>query len=137
MLNNPQYDELFFYTLNLSDHDFIHQLAVDAYCAQHADAETKPIALVFALIGLYLHVEHGITGRQIQRIHMYLAQRRRDWPRLPLPAERGHITIADVLAEAPGLPRDTAIHNWCVSVWQPYSTTRAQIAALLPTPLPR
>jgi hypothetical protein len=39
------YDELRCYTLGLHDLEFIHQHVVDAWSAQHADADTRPIAL--------------------------------------------------------------------------------------------
>jgi hypothetical protein len=39
------YGELSAYTLSLRDVDFIHQLGVDTYAAQHAGANIKPIAI--------------------------------------------------------------------------------------------
>lgn len=42
------------YTLAHRDPAFLHQHVVDAFAAQHADDSTKPITLVFALVGLYL-----------------------------------------------------------------------------------
>lgn len=66
------YNQLAFYTLAHPDPAFIHQLLVDAYGAQHADETTKPIAVLFSLIGLYLHLEKGYTGKQVQRAHMRL-----------------------------------------------------------------
>lgn len=60
------YNQLAFYTLSHPDKIFfIHQLVVDAYTAQHADAQTKPIAITFALAGLYLVVEKNYTGKQV------------------------------------------------------------------------
>ena len=44
------YNELAFYTLELRDPDFIHQHIVDAWAVQHAETDTKPIAIVFGLI---------------------------------------------------------------------------------------
>src|ERR1700722_16235880 len=83
--------QLTYYTLEhaRSDRRFLHQHIVDAYGAQTADRTTKPIRIVFSLIGLHLHLERGYTGRQVQLAHMALARRRRSWPSLPLPAERG------------------------------------------------
>jgi Family of unknown function (DUF5946) len=75
------YHELSCYTLTHPDPSFIHQHIVDAYTAQNANEITKPIAVVFALIGLYLHVEKNFTGRQVQRFHMKLAKIRRPWIR--------------------------------------------------------
>ena len=46
------FNELSLYTLELRDSAFIHQHIVDAFAVQHADANTRPIAIVFGLIGL-------------------------------------------------------------------------------------
>ncbi len=66
------YNELCCYTLAHGDTSFIHQHVVDAFAAQTAGDGTKPIALAFALIGLYLHVEREFSGKQVQRAHMFL-----------------------------------------------------------------
>jgi len=89
MTPQEQYTQLAYYTLSHPDPSFIHQYAVDAFTAQHADSHTKPIAVAFALIGLYLHVERHETGRQVQHVLMLLARRRRPWTTFALPAERG------------------------------------------------
>ncbi|MBS1804565.1 MAG: hypothetical protein JST28_14460 [Acidobacteria bacterium] len=124
------YDELAFYTLAHSGPDFIHQHAVDAYTAQNADESTKAIAVVFALVGLYLHIEKGYTGKQVQRAHMVMANRTKAWPKLPLPADRGTVRIEDVLKAKPGHERDAEIGRWCASVWQSWSESRTAIAAI-------
>lgn len=79
------YDELCSYTLTHGDPTFIHQHVVDAIGAQRATSDTKPVRLTFSLVGLLLHVEWKWTGREVQRAHMRLAARRRDWPRFALP----------------------------------------------------
>jgi len=112
------------------DPSFIHQNVVDAYAAQKADESTKNITVVFALIGLYLHVEKKFTGRQVQKAHMQLAKRRKQWFRPHLPHNRGGVGVADVLAAAPGPQRDAMIHNWCVSVWEACREARPRIADL-------
>jgi hypothetical protein len=129
------YDELAFYTLAHPSRDFIHQNVVDAYAAQQATETTKPIAVTFALIGLYLCLEHGFTGRQAQLAHMKMARRRKPWLTLPLPEYRGDIQITDVLAAAPGPARDDAIRRWCESVWQSWSHAHSTVAALAQTEL--
>lgn len=129
------YNELAFYTLAHGDPAFIHQYAVDAFAVQHADAKSKPIAVVFGLVGLYLHVEKGFTGRQVQIAHMRLAARRRQWPQVPLPEFRGAITIADVLGASAGPERDAMIDRWCASVWEACKECRPVIADLLKTEL--
>ncbi len=124
-------DELSCYTLSLRDAAFIHQHVVDAIAAQNADAQTKPIAITFALVGLYLHVERQVSGRQVQLIHMRLAKKKEAWPTFPFPKDRGAITAAEVLATPPGAERDKAIDNWCESVWTAYRDSRQSVIDLL------
>jgi hypothetical protein len=125
------YQELQCYTLAHGDPAFLHQHVLDAWVAQHADTGTKPIGLTFALAGLYLHVECGLTGRQVQRAHMVMGQRKRTWPAFSLPAERGAVDVKQVLETPPGAERDAAIDAWCVSVWSAYRENGAAIVALL------
>ncbi len=130
-----QFDELSFYTLTHPLPAFLHQNAVDAFAAQLADETTRPIKIIFALVGLYLTLEHGYTGKQVQRIHMQLAARRKQWPHPDLPVERGSITVAEVLQAPPGEARDAAIRKWCLSVWEPYQPARGLIHNLLTSEL--
>lgn len=125
------YHELSYYTLTHPSPAFIHQFIVDAFAAQQATAKTKPIRLAFALVGLYLHVEKGCTGRQVQQVHVRLARRRRSWPTFKLPKDRGDVTVADVLGAPPGPLRDAAIERWCRSVWNAYRENHEQVAKLL------
>jgi hypothetical protein len=126
------FDELTFYTLSHRDPRFIHQHVVDAYAAQHADEHTKPMKVVFALVGLYLFLEKDFTGRQVQQMHMRLASRRKQWPRLHPPSEpRGDITVSTVMAAPPGAARDEMVRAWCASVWQTWQASRPQIVNLL------
>src|SRR6478609_6580123 len=81
------YQDLSVQTLSDRDPTFPHQLAVDAYAAQHAGPASKPITTAFALIGLYLVCERGFTGREAQRAHMFLGRRRQEWPRFQPPAD--------------------------------------------------
>src|SRR5436190_14425039 len=86
------YHELSAYTLTHGDPTFIHQNVVDAWAAQHAVEGGKPIGLTFALVGLYLHLERGFSGRYVQRAHMEMGRRKREWPAFDMPAQRGSMT---------------------------------------------
>lgn len=123
------YNELCCYTLNHGDSAFIHQHVVDAWNAQHATEQSKLIGVTFALIGLYLHVEREVTGKQVQRVHMKLARQKHAWPKFTLPAERGSMTAVDVMKSAPGPER--AIDAWCASVWDAFRSNREAVVALL------
>jgi Family of unknown function (DUF5946) len=125
-----QYHELTFYTLAHSDPTFIHQNVVDAFAAQTATEADKPIKIAFALVGLYLSVAKGRTGREVQSAHMRLARHRKNWPRFSPPADRGIIRVGDVIAAAPGAERDAMITQWCESVWAAWGHVHGQIAAL-------
>jgi hypothetical protein len=125
------YDQVRYYTLSLGDPAFTHQHVVDAFIAQHADENTKPIAITFALVGLYLHVEKGFTGQQVQRAHMELAREKRAWPAFALPVDRGAMTVMGVAAAPAGPERDRAIDEWCSAVWRAYSAARSAIVELL------
>ncbi len=95
------------------------------------EPQSKPIAVRFALVGLYLHVERQFTGREVQRVHMKLAQRKEPWPVGALPEARGAITALDVAAAADGVARDAMIHAWCGSVWAAYAGSRELVAGRL------
>lgn len=125
------FDTLCAWTLSRGDEAFVHQHAVDAWTAQRADSGTKPIAIAFALVGLCLHIERGLSGREVQRIHMKLARRRKDWPEFALPKLRGEVTVRDVLMASEGEERDAAIDDWCASVWAAYASVHGEVTALL------
>jgi hypothetical protein len=126
-----QYDELSFYTLAHQDPSFIHQHIVDAQSAQTADTNTKPISIIFALAGLYLFVEKNYSGRQVQQAHLQVAKNKQALPSVIFPAERGEITVSDVLAKPPGQERDEMIYEWCASVWEAYEINRETIVTLI------
>jgi uncharacterized protein DUF5946 len=125
------YHEISAYTLTHSGNTFIHQHVVDAWAAQHANAASKPIGVFFALVGLYLHVERGFTGREVQRVHMKLAADPEPWPVGPLPVLRGPTTARDVVAAPEGDARDAMIHGWARDVWNAYAQSREQVVELL------
>ncbi|MCL6538407.1 MAG: DUF5946 family protein [Acidothermus sp.] len=126
-----KYGELTAYTLAKGDIGFIHQVVVDTYAAQHAGGSTKPITVVFALVGLCLVVERGYTGRQVQRAHMALAKRSGkhspDWPRWDRPPSVGTMTVHDVLKAAPGDERDGAIRRWAEDVWNRWAERHGEV----------
>lgn len=128
--NKDAYDELCCYTLAHGDPAFIHQHVVDAFAAQDETSDDKPIRLTFALVGLYLHVERGFTGRDVQLAHMKLGRSKQMWPTFSIPKDRGLIDAAIVLA-APFDQRDEMIHQWCYSVWKTFSDQRGEMEQLL------
>src|SRR5580698_5415366 len=98
------FDEVYAYTMGRPG--FILQHVVDAFAVQTATDASKPIGVVFGLVGLYLRVEKGFSGRQVQKAHMQMGRRTREWPRASLPDDRGSVTVVDVLAACAGPERD-------------------------------
>ena len=123
------YDEVYVYTMGRPA--FILQHVVDAMAVQTADNSTKPIAVVFGLVGLYLHIEEQFSGHQVQNAHKALGRKKREWPKVRLPENRGGMTVVDVLAAHPGPERDRAIDDWCRSVWTAFGNNREMIVVLL------
>ena len=123
------YDEVYVYTMGRPG--FILQHVVDAFAVQTANDDSRPIGVVFGLVGLYLHVEKQFSGRQVRIAHTELGRRKREWPSVYLPEDRGSMTVADVLAASAGPERDTAIDDWCRSVWTAFGRNRQTIIALL------
>ncbi|UWZ83041.1 DUF5946 family protein [Occallatibacter riparius] len=119
--------ELMVCTLTLGDATFVHQHVVDAWAVQHATEDSKPIAVMFGLIGLYLHLERGFNGREVQRAHMQLGTPRRTWSMPELPERRGAIRVDDVLEAVPGLDLQVMIDVWCNSVWEACEALHSQI----------
>jgi hypothetical protein len=124
------FNTLSYYTLAQQDSLFIHQVAVDAYTAQHAGLKSKPMTVYFALAGLYLVNERDFTGRQVQRVHMALAQRPREWPEFEALRERDWLTVQHPVA-APDESRRDAILAWSRSVWEAWKADEGQVAAAL------
>lgn len=124
-----RYGELSVYTLSLGDPGFIHQHAVDAYEAQHGGPEVKPISTVFGLIGLYLAIEKGYTGKQVQNAHIALANRNKTWPLLLPPVYVWPMTVADVLASAEA-DRKEKIMKWAEIVWDGWRHNHALVREL-------
>ena len=125
------YDELSAFTLSSGDKDFIHQLAVDAYAAQHSGPQVKPISIAFALIGPFLVFERGYTGRQVQLAHMALAKTRRQWPLFNRPITKARLTIFDALAGLTAQNYQAQIKSWAESVWEVWHSEHQAVSRLL------
>jgi hypothetical protein len=124
-------DEVTYYTLAHGDARFIHQHLVDAYGAQHVGQSKSTIGAAFALAGLYLAVERGFTGRQVQKMHMLMARKSNQWPRFDQPEEVGPLTVADVLAVPPGPRRDEKLMDWCASVWGAWTSEQGRVREMV------
>ena len=124
-------NELSGYTLAHGDRRFIHQHLVDAYGAQHVRQSKSTIGAAFTLTGLYLALERGFTGRQVQLMHVRMAKHSKTWPPFTPPAQAGLITVADVLAVQPGEERDEMLMRWCASVWDAWAPEQQRVREMV------
>jgi hypothetical protein len=115
------YSDLMCYTVAKQDPEFIHQHVVDTYAAQHAGGPTRNTTVAFGLIGLYLALEKGYTGKQVQQAHMRIAKVRKVWPRLETPSQPGVLTVMDVLQAGTDGEKDAMIRRWMAAVWESWS----------------
>lgn len=127
------YGELTACTVTRGDSEFIHQHLVDAYAAQHVRDDGRPISAAFALIGLYLACERGYTGKQVQHMHMLLANRSKAWPTFTPPPHLRALTTLDVLHVPPGENRDRMLHQWAQSVWDAWAHEHDRVKSLIAT----
>jgi len=119
---------------HLSQLGRFHQLSVDTYCAQHADAAGSRIRVAYSLVGLFLALERGRTGLEVRQLHQRMGKPQADWPRFPRPADLGALTVLDV-AVAGARARSVegharAVARWARSVWAVWSGKHELVAAL-------
>jgi hypothetical protein len=119
------FGELSAYTLSHGHPRFIHQHAVDAWQLQHAKPSKSNIGIAFSLIGLYLALEKGYTGRQVQLAHMALGRTKRNWGDFKIPSSHATLTVADVLRAESGDARDARLMEWAAAVWASWSHAHA------------
>jgi hypothetical protein len=121
------YSDLMCYTVAKQDPEFIHQHAVDTYAAQHAGGTARNITVAFGLIGLYLALEKGYTGRQVQLAHMSIAKTKKSWPRLEPPRQPAVVTVMDVLQAGTDAEKDAMIRKWMRAVWESWGDRHAWV----------
>ncbi len=124
------YHDLTIYSLSHQGKNFIHQYVVDSFTAQNATVNTSAIAVFYALAGLYLHVEKGFNGKQVQEAHLKFSKQTKNYPTINLPAFRGELNIRNIAVSEPGIERDQAIENWAKCVWDCYQNEREKIITL-------
>ncbi|MBI3579003.1 MAG: serine/threonine protein kinase [Ignavibacteriales bacterium] len=125
------YGELTAYTLSNAGPDFLHQIVVDAYAAQHAGVSSPNISTAFALIGLCLVFESGYTGRQVQNAHRMLAARSKSWPSFSPQRLAKALTVKNVIDAEPGIRRDEMIRRYAKSVWEAWSDEHTRVKRVI------
>jgi Family of unknown function (DUF5946) len=114
------------------------QLTVDAYAAQHAPpkagGDAPPISVAYALVGLHLALDRGVSGMEVRAAHQRMGKPDPSWPPLPTPERPGAMTVFEV-ATAGAMVGSVAGHAkavgaWAAAVWQAWAAQHATVAAL-------
>jgi hypothetical protein len=124
------YSDLQCCTVGKQDPWFIHQHVVDTYAAQHSGGPTRAITVAFGLIGLYLALEKGFTGKQVQLAHMRIARTRKVWPHLDPPSQPAVLTVMDVLQAGTDEEKDALIREWMAAVWESWADRQRWVRAI-------
>ena len=115
-----------------------HQLAVDAYAAQHAPREVggdvPPISVAYAMVGLHLALDRRVSGLEVRAAHQRMGKPDASWPRVPAPERAGTVTVFDVAAAGAMVGsvagHAKAVRTWAADVWQAWALQHAAVAAL-------
>jgi hypothetical protein len=107
-----------------------HQTCVDAYGAQHISERTRPITAAFALNGLYLVLERGLSGFQARQAHGFLARTVNSWPHFTAPPTVGQITVFDVALASSPEEHIELVQRWGRSVWSAWHHVHDQVAEM-------
>jgi hypothetical protein len=85
--------------------------------------------VVFGLIGLYLALEKGYTGKQVQLAHMRIAGTRKVWPHQVPPGQQADLTVMDVLQAGTDEEKDAMIRKWMAAVWVSWADRHGWVRA--------
>jgi hypothetical protein len=110
----------------------VHQLTVDSYALQHAGGGHPDKSIAVHLAGLHLMLEHGNRPPDVAPLLHRLASRMQEWPHFPPPAERGALTVHDVLDAA---DHAATVRAWAREVWSAWADHHAAVAAFVARPL--
>jgi len=108
-----------------------HQLTVDTYAAQHAGDAGPAIGLAFALVGLHLALEVGLSGTEVRDAHQSLASRFRDWPRFAAPSALPTMTVFDVASARSPDEHAELILEWARTEWERWAPAHEAVAELV------
>jgi hypothetical protein len=113
----------------------VHQLAVDAYAAQHAGGPHPDKSVCIHLVGLHLVLERNVAPPDVPSCLRRLASAVTVWPHLPPPEERGPLTVFDVAAAESPQQHASRARAWAEQlwrVWSPHHEAVAELASLQP-----
>jgi hypothetical protein len=95
------------------------RLIVDCYSLQHDRYILSGRSLAAHLTGVCIAVEHGGDDSLLRATQQWLG-RTRELTKPAVPADRGGVTIADVIAAAPE-ERHAVVLRWAAGAWEAWA----------------
>lgn len=101
----------------------LHRLTVDAYAVQHPgiDCPQARNSVGIHLSRLYLILERGWSIQRANDAMVAITAKKRTYPWVTPPNNRGAITVQDVLKSQNSSDHLHAVENWAKSAWQAWS----------------
>jgi hypothetical protein len=111
-----------------------HQLAVDAYGAQHSGGDGRGIRVAYSLVGLHLALDRGWSGVAVRSAHQGMGRPQPSWPAFVRPPGSATQTVLDVAlagSRAGSIAgHASAVQHWAAGVWAEWAPRHAEVAAL-------
>ncbi|HKB28529.1 MAG TPA: DUF5946 family protein [Candidatus Limnocylindrales bacterium] len=102
------------------------RLVVDTYALQHPERYCRSaISLVAHLTGVCIAVEHRAREELLNDAVQRWLSRRPELEKPVLPADRGPLTIADVLAATDAVAHRSIVERWARGTWAAYANLQS------------
>lgn len=134
-----RYGELLARSYSIEAYRSVHQLAVDAYIAQHPAGMTRREiqTVALCLMTLCLFVENDVDPQEGSALHKRMVANRPRFRWLAPPPLHGLTTVIDVLSASNAAEHERLVWTWGRDVWQAWaphhSTIREWNALVFPT----
>ena len=109
----------------------VHQIAVDAYTAQHAGGTSRREvqAVALCLMTLCLFVEDGVDPAMGPALHKRMVAHRPEFSWLAPPRQNHLMTVGDVLTASDADQHCRLVREWGRQVWQAWAPHHATVRA--------
>ena len=137
MLSSPgcwaSYGEVLAREYQDRDYARLHRLSVDAYAVQHPGVNGPQArnSVGIHLSRLSLILERGWPIERANDAMLAITAKKRHYPWLTPPEQRGEITVKDVLAARGPEEHETEVTLWAESVWRAWAEHHATVRAWL------
>ncbi len=111
----------------------LHRLTVDCYAVQHPQSRDRRNrqSVAIHLMSLCLVLERGGSDAEARALLSRSARRADEWPALPVPADLGAVTTADVHRAASLDAHLALVSEWAASAWGAWAAEHERVRGWL------